>query len=700
MIRIVPFLIFFSTLFSTYGQADTARARVDWENTELSDSARLNAIHELIWYGYVYSNPDTAFIMAETMLQFAKEANNEKGMANAYSIQGICYSIRGDNRKAIVYMEKTYEINKKRKDLKGAAASLGNIGVAYYSLGEYKKALGYYDRALKINQDIDDARGIGANLGNISLIHSVLGNYDIALQKSLEGLEYDIKSGVPRRLIAGYANVGVSYSKLDSADKALEYQRKCIEVSRKYNDQRSLATATMNVGVILEKQGDTEQALENYLEALEIRKTLKDPHGLAESYSNLAQLFAKRKEMGKAIQYGEQGYQLAKDNDLLSDIKANAKQLYQIYRKAGKHKKALEMHEAFIEARDTLLSVENRKSALLSEFEHQFRLKTVADSTKAAEAEKVIVAELAAERSENVRQQQRSYFLYGGLALTLLFGLFIFNRFRITNRQKLVIEEQKMMVEEKNREILDSIQYAKRLQDAILPPTKLVKEYLEQSFILYKPKDVVAGDFYWMETVGDTIYFAAADCTGHGVPGAMVSVVCSNALSKALVEENIVEPAKILDRTRELVINRFGRSEESIKDGMDISLCALNLSTNAAQWAGANNPLWIIRAENGTLEEIKGDKQPIGSYAVERPFTNHAIKFEAGDTLYLFSDGYPDQFGGTKGKKYKTGQLKAFLASIREHDMTKQGELLDIEFTRWKGNIDQIDDVCMIGVRI
>ena len=270
----------------------------------------------------------------------------------------------------------------------------------------------------------------------------------------------------------------------------------------------------------------------------------------------------------------------------------------------------------------------------------------------------------------------------------------------IIEEQKAVVELQKAEVEEKNKEILDSISYAKRLQEAILPSTRLVKQWLPHSFILYKPKDIVAGDFYWMETVGDTVYFAAADCTGHGVPGAMVSVVCSNALTKALIEEGIQEPAHILDRTRELVIDRFHKSEEEVKDGMDISLVALDTSKGSIQWAGAYNPLWLLKQDSDEIEEVKADKQPIGKYARATPFTNHTLDLNPGDTLYIFSDGYPDQFGGERGKKYKTGRFKKLLVSIRGQDMQQQRATLNQEFESWRGDLEQIDDVCVIGVRI
>ena len=329
------------------------------------------------------------------------------------------------------------------------------------------------------------------------------------------------------------------------------------------------------------------------------------------------------------------------------------------------------------------------------------------DAKQQAEAQAELDQQQLIAEEEKKQQRLVSWLLGLGLASMLVIAVVLYrsiqNKKRANNiiqAQKKEVEEQRDMVEEKNKEILDSIQYAKRLQEAILPPQRLVKEWLPKSFILYKPKDIVAGDFYWMETMGDVIYFAAADCTGHGVPGAMVSVVCSNALNKALLEEGLREPASILDRTRELVVERFERSEEEVKDGMDISLCAINLKTNALEWAGANNPIWIIRQGAEAIEEIKANKQPIGKHMNETPFTNHDITLSAGDTLYIFSDGYPDQFGGVKGKKYKSSVLKKTLLGMQDKTMDEQRKLLDVEFEAWRGSLEQVDDVCVIGLRV
>jgi len=272
--------------------------------------------------------------------------------------------------------------------------------------------------------------------------------------------------------------------------------------------------------------------------------------------------------------------------------------------------------------------------------------------------------------------------------------------FKLKNVQ---IAQQKSELEEINKEITASITYAKRIQTAILPPDRMLREFLPNSFVLYKPKDIVAGDFYWLEVKGNKVFFAAADCTGHGVPGAMVSVICNNALNRSVREFDLNDPAKILDQTRELVIQEFEKSDEEVKDGMDISLAVLNTDNGALQWAGANNPLWVIKPEKegrqAELVEVKADKQPIGKYALESPFNSHSIQLESGDTIYLFSDGFPDQFGGVNGKKYKSGKFKRTLIELAQTSIDQQKELLNMEFENWRGENEQIDDVCVIGVK-
>jgi len=247
------------------------------------------------------------------------------------------------------------------------------------------------------------------------------------------------------------------------------------------------------------------------------------------------------------------------------------------------------------------------------------------------------------------------------------------------------------------KDIIASIKYAKHIQDGVLPTCKHLKEHLPQSFILHKPKDIVSGDFYWLESIGSKLYFAVADCTGHGVPGAMLSVMCINSLNKAVKEMGLSDPGEILDKTTELLEERFSQSEENVTDGMDIALCCLDSNAKQLQFAGANNPLYYI--SNGELKEIKPDKQPIGKYEYRKPYTTHTIDVNSGTMAYIFSDGYADQFGGPKNKKFTYRKFRETLLAIHENSMDEQHELLDKQIISWKGEKMQIDDICVMGLK-
>lgn len=267
--------------------------------------------------------------------------------------------------------------------------------------------------------------------------------------------------------------------------------------------------------------------------------------------------------------------------------------------------------------------------------------------------------------------------------------------------QKDELEKKKDEIEKKNREMTDSINYASTIQSAILPSDELWRKLLPDSFVFFQPKDIVSGDFYWMDNRGSEVFFAAVDCTGHGVPGALMSIIGNNGLIQAVSEHRLQDPAIILNYLSMSVNESLRKSERSnyVKDGMDISLCRLNLKTRVLHYSGAYNPLVIIR--NGEPMITKADRIAIGSLDnIGRTFTNHIIQLEAGDCLYIYSDGYADQFGGVNGKKLKTAPMLKKLVEVSSLPMAEQGKVLRDFFMEWKGALEQVDDICVIGVRV
>ncbi|HEX2969495.1 MAG TPA: SpoIIE family protein phosphatase [Bacteroidales bacterium] len=245
-------------------------------------------------------------------------------------------------------------------------------------------------------------------------------------------------------------------------------------------------------------------------------------------------------------------------------------------------------------------------------------------------------------------------------------------------------------------EVFDSYRNAKRIQDTILPAESEIKRIYPESFIIYLPKDTISGDFYWIREVNNTVLFAVADCTGHGVPGAMLTVICHRLIEKSMKEFGMVIPGHILDKTLEIRLSDFKRNGQSVNDGMDIALCSI--TEDRLQFSGANRPLWIVR--EGKLIETKPTRQGIGSIMNPDPFMTNVIPLQKGDTIYLFSDGYVDQFGGRKFKKYMSAQFKDQLISINSNTMSEQKRLLEKAFFEWKGENEQTDDICILGIRI
>lgn len=290
-----------------------------------------------------------------------------------------------------------------------------------------------------------------------------------------------------------------------------------------------------------------------------------------------------------------------------------------------------------------------------------------------------------------------SYYMNVLSAMFLVFSVvFYFKKGAIEFEATIVNKNEE--ISQKNKDITDSIQYAKRIQNSILPSESVVKAAFNDSFILYKPKDIVAGDFYWVEQGGEKAYFAVADCTGHGVPGALVSLICSNSMLKVIKEYGTSKPSEILDKTADLLEEHFSKTEEDVKDGMDVAFCVYDLKKKSLEYAGANRPLYLMR--NGNLIEFKPDKQPIGKQEGRKPFTNHTIQLEPGDCIYLFTDGYSDQFGGTEGKKFKYSRFKELLHSTHSLEMDEQKKRFDSVIEEWKGSLEQVDDICVMGVRV
>ncbi|MCL4816222.1 MAG: tetratricopeptide repeat protein [Flavobacteriales bacterium] len=622
---------------------------------------------------------------------------------NVLNNLGFIHDNQGDVEESLKYYNKSLYYRKKYGDKKGIAGSLNNLANVYDNLGDIVNALDFYHRSLKIREGINDINGIAECLNNIGYIYRHQGEYKLALdyyQKSLLIKEkVDDKKAIARTL----NNIGIIYGNQGDSTNELFTYLKSLKIREEINDQLGIANSFVTLGSFFYAQKKYLIALDYYNKGLKLYKELEHKQGISHSLIGISRSYLKINNRTKSIYYASLALKTAKDYPL---NKRDATEiLHYLYKSQGDYKKAYDMYSLYILMRDSISNYENNKTVFKKNLQYDYEKKVLADSISYIKEKQIKEVEIAKQKAEIKTKRNQQYALLGGLFLILLFSFFLFNRFKITRKQKNIIEQQKHLVDEKQKEILDSITYAQRLQQAILTTPEDIQKYLPNSFLLYQPKDIVAGDFYFFEIVDNTIFYAAADCTGHGVPGAMVSIVCANALTRSIKEFELKNPGEILDKTRELVLQTFNKSGKDVKDGMDISLCKLepySTENYKLEWAGANNPLWIIRKYDTdcTLIEIKPNKQPVGKVDNPVDFTNHTIELQKGDTIYIFTDGYQDQFGGEKNKKFKTSNMKDLLLSIQKENLLKQKEILMQSFEKWRGSLEQVDDVCIIGIRI
>jgi len=594
--------------------------------------------------------------------------------------------------------------DKVQKSLKESLArALNNIGYINYSKGKIKAALNYFISSLKLQEELGNKSGIGQSLNNIGVIYFDLDQINEAIDYYQRSLKIHEEIGDKDGIASSLNNLGAMYNVQGQPKEALDYSIRSLKIQEELGDKIGIANTLNNIGSLYNRQGEIIEALDYYTRGLKIQEEIADKKGISSSLNNIATIYSKQDKLEQAAIYALRSLSISQQIGHPANIGQAASLLSIVYKKQEKGLKALEMYKLSITMRDSITNQETLNAAVQQQalYENE-KNKTIDD----AEHDKV----LAIEQEKKAKQEVIIFSIAAGLCLVAIFLVFMLSRLKVTRKQKYIIEQQKVKVEqqkeetelahyeleEKNQEILDSILYAKRIQSAILPQMKVVKEYLKENFILYKPKDVVAGDFYWMEHKNGKVLFAAADCTGHGVPGAMVSVVCNNALNRSVREHGLTIPGEILDKTREIVVQEFKKSEEDVKDGMDIALCSIE--GMKLQYAGAYNPLWIIR--NGEIIETKANKQPIGQFENPEPYTTHSFDLEQGDTIYIFSDGYVDQFGGERGKKFKAKAFRELLLSIQDKAMEEQKTSIDETFETWKSDLEQVDDVCVIGVRV
>ena len=687
-------------------------------NKTVNDSAKIQLYIDIV---EEYKQVDT-----EKALDFAKkglslcQSQKEENFKGEFSKSiGDILEMNGEFTKSIEYYNISLSIFTKLNNSQGIADIKNDLGRIYEKQGNYNNALNNYLSALKIREELGDKKGIASSMNNIGLIYYYQDNfknamdYFVKVQKLVE--ELDNKFGLAMTL----NNIGLVYDKQNMFDTATIYFKQSYKIHEQIENEYGMATSLTNLGIMAYNKKDYKGAENYFQKSIELKEKLGDKWGLISTYVSLAVLYQKQESYNKAITTINKAIDLSVEIGYREGARSSYVVQAELYAAIGNYRNAYEAHQYYVAYKDSILNEENSK--VISQLQEQYN---------AEKREKEIQLLNTQKQKDDLKIKQQSTQMLAviiGLFLVLVLAGVVLRGYRQKKKtndllaaQNEEISNQKTQIEHKNRDILASINYAKRIQEAILPPNKLVKESIDKSFVLFKPKDIVSGDFYWMAVKANQVLFAVVDCTGHGVPGAFMSIVGYNNLNSAVNEYSLLHPGDILNKLNDLVEKTLHSGEgKDVKDGMDIALCNLNVDNNLFEYSGANNPMYLVRpkdkpfaysnekyvsmieSDTHILYEIKANRQPIGAYINREDFTNHCFELTEGDSVYIFSDGFPDQFGGPSGKKFKYKPFKELLLSIQQHDMATQRTLLDKAIEDWKGSTyEQIDDICVIGVRI
>ena len=651
-----------------------------------------------------------------------KNASNDNLKIAIYHALGELYYYNGNYTDALSNLKTALSLSEKIFNDSLKAEELNWIGVVYEGKADYEIAIEYYNKSYEINKKHNFTTGMSDNLSNIGMIYSNWGETDEAIKHFKEALEIDLLANKKRNIAIDYNNLGLCYVNVDM-EKSIYYHQTAISIDSSNNNYENIAKYINNIGLVYYRKGELQEAINQFELAVKISNSQKQKKNEAKFLQNISALYAlKLKNYKIAITKLDQSIEICEKNDF-KDLLSSAYYIYyKIYLLKNDYKTALEFYKLRTATQDSIFDKDSKEA-----LEH-YRAKY--ETEKKEHEIEVLKKDEIVKNLQIKKQKTTIWFISLGLFLFIIFILIVYRAYKqkhkafetikfqkdeITEKneelnqqneeiltQRDEIEEQRNVLSNQHKQITDSIVYAEQIQKAIFPPKEFVNKILPNHFILNVPRDIVSGDFYWISEIDNKIIIAVADCTGHGVPGAFMSMLGTTFLTEIVVKDKILESGLILDRLKSQVVNALHQKkgeEYGSKDGMDISLCVIDYTKNELQFSGAYNPLIIIN--NGDLTEIKGNKMPIGIYRYGKDnFETHNINIRKGSTIYMFSDGYQDQFGGEKNKKLGKRTFYNKLTEISSLPIkTQKNKLLELH-NDWKNNGEQIDDILVVGIQL
>jgi serine phosphatase RsbU (regulator of sigma subunit) len=594
-------------------------------------------------------------------------------------------------QKSIEYANQALKGSRQTGDLNEEASALINLGAAYAALREHKRAIDNYTDAVILFEQEKEFESVGVLWDKISESYLALNNYPDALEASKKALEAYKNAKVKKGIASSMLDIGDNYFKQKKFELAVNYYKESLKEYEELKDAKMKLTVLNRIGITFSNWGNYEDAYSYLNDALDIARKNKMTSEEAAILKNV-EVIKKNMTNWKKSQT-EYEKKLQQENFSVTQQVIREKDLQR------KEIQSLETEVGKSVAEIEKLGIENQvKEYKIKAQNDEIREKQLQMSNKEKEIE-LLQKDKQIKDSEIQKQKIITFSVIGGLLLMITFAVFVVRSLNQTRKQKLLIQSQKQLVENKNLKITDSIMYAKTIQESILPKQEILEQSLKDSFVLFSPKDIVSGDIYWIKDIGSAVLFSVIDCTGHGVPGAFMSLHAYNHLERIINETHTVSPQIILDELNETIVKTMGTDEDFafVKHGMEMTLIKLYKETNELEYSGANGYGLIVR--QGQIIELKGDNMPIGNLSG----TNFSLKKEQlipGDMIYLFSDGYKDQSGGPNNKRFFIGPFKQMLKELAPLSCTEQKQILVNRFAEWKEEREQIDDICIVGIFI
>lgn len=663
----------------------------------LSLSTKL-AFKKGIAYGFYYMSlmglkkagyPDNEFYLRKA-LEMMEELNDKKGQALCLDRLGRVKTTKNQYSEAIQFYSAAIQVNEKLNDLQAIADCNSWIGRIYTHIGGYNKALEYYIKALKIAESINYKKKICETYISMGVVFYEQKKFNETITYMKKALAVEGTLTNKQNLSYIYNNLAISYQNLNNHTASLSYLFKALKLNEEMRDDAGTAVSFNNISGVYASIGKNKEALDYALKSVVLNEKNKDKVGLTYSYIGAGDCYMGNKKFATANIYYLKALKVAKEINYKTEEREAYEHLAIISEEMNDYEKALAYHKKYVQIKDSILNEESLKQS--SELNIRYE-------TEKKEKEILLLTKDQELKNKSLKEQYLIRIgLIIGLILLLLLSFLLFNRYRFKQKANQLLEKQKEEIHKKNMLITDSIDYAKNIQDAILPTPEQLSSLLPDHFIFYKPKDIVSGDFYWVSKKGDKIIFAVADCTGHGVPGAFMSLLGYNMLENAVNLQVSLNPGNILTALNREIIARFSGNREASKHGMDIAIISIDTVTGQLEYAGAKNALYLVRQNE--LMEIKGDKVTLGTpFKLGDGYVNHTYSLQKGDMIYLFSDGFPDQKGWEKKKKFYYQPFKDLLTSISELPPDEQRAVLDSTLNKWIGEGEQIDDILIVGIK-